>query len=475
MRELTALTRKLEAIGQGHLVRFAGELSEPERQNLIRQIQELDLDALPRLVQRYVKNKPQVPIPADLGPAPYYPHNPLTPGRQWDRDRYRAAGEQLLRDGKVAAFTVAGGQGTRLGFDGPKGMYPAGAVSGKPLFQIFAEGLLATGRRYGNHIPWYIMTSPLNHKATVEFFERNWFFGLGRGDVMFFPQGTMPSFDMATGRVLLADKDEIATNPDGHGGSFKALYISGAVDDMRRRGIEHLSYFQVDNPLVLVVDPVFLGLHAAAPDSSAEMSSKMVPKAAPEEKVGVFCAAGGKVFVVEYSDLPAELITQRLPDGSLKFVAGSIAVHIIAVEFIERLNTNPDFALPFHRAEKNVPHIDPDSGRSITPDQPNAVKLEKFVFDALPLCRQSLVYQTDRVEEFAPIKNATGVDSIQSCRVLQTERAARWLERIGIRVPRREDGSPDCVLEINPLHAVEPQDLRPEAIGELRPGARQVI
>jgi UDP-N-acetylglucosamine/UDP-N-acetylgalactosamine diphosphorylase len=452
------LMRRLDSIGQPHLLRFYAELPETSRAKLLAQIASLDLESVPRWVAKYVTSKPAAPVLQDLEPAPYYPSDAGSPAHPWDEQRFRAAGEALLRSGKVSAFTVAGGQGSRLGFEGPKGIFPAGAVTRKPLFQVFAEGLLAAGRRYGRPVPWYIMTSPLNHGATVEYFDRQGFFGLSRGDVMFFPQGVMPSFEMGTGRILLASSDEVATNPDGHGGSIRALHQSGALADMQRRGIEHISYFQVDNPIVRVADPLFLGLHASAPDSSAEMSSKMVPKASPEEKVGVFVRAGGRTHVIEYSDLPPELARQRNPGGALRFVAGSIAVHILSVAFVLRLNTERGFELPFHRAEKKVPHVDLATGAPVNPGHPNAVKLEKFVFDALPLCRSSIVYETRRVEEFAPIKNASGPDSPESSRRIQTERAAEWLASRGVEVPMGEDG-PDCTLEISPLTATEAREL----------------
>jgi UDP-N-acetylglucosamine/UDP-N-acetylgalactosamine diphosphorylase len=458
------LLQRLEKAGQPHLLRFYDELSPAARERLVAQVSALDLEGLPGLVERYVRKKPALDLPADVAPAPYYPSDPASPTRPWDRARFRAIGVELLRQGRVAAFTVAGGQGTRLGFDGPKGCFPAGPVTGRTLFRFFAEGLLAAARRYGRTAPWYIMTSPQNHEATVEYFRRNSYLGLDAGGVMFFPQGVLPSLDMATGRVLLADRGEVATNPDGHGGSIRALHASGALEDMRRRGVQHISYFQVDNPIVRVLDPVFLGLHAGAPDSSGEMSSKMVPKAYPEEKLGVLCASGGRVRVIEYSDLPMERQRERLADGSLRFVSGSIAVHVMSVEFVTRLATDPSFALPYHRAEKKVPYVDPETGRHVNPAAPNAVKLERFVFDALPLCRASVVLETDRVEEFAPIKNATGVDSVESSREVQTERAARWLERAGVGVPRRPDGKPDCVLEVSPLTAVEAEDLDPRAL-----------
>lgn len=456
---LESVRAQLEAIGQAHLLQFVDELVPADRARLLRQIGEIDLGALPGLIDRYVKADEHLELPSDLEPAPFYPRTPDSGGRAWDRETAERLGRDLIAEGKIACFTVAGGQGSRLGYDGPKGCFPTGAVTGKPLFAIFAEGILAACKRHGRSIPWYIMTSPLNHEATLRFFVEHDHFGLDAGDVKFFPQGVMPSLDKQTGRILLADRGEIATNPDGHGGALKALHVSGAVEDMKHRGVEHISYFQVDNPHVRVLDPVFIGLHAGAPDSSGEMSSKMLPKADAAEKVGVFCRSAGRTMIVEYSDLPPSLAEERAPDGSLRFVAGSPAIHMLGVAFVEKLATDPAFALPYHRAVKKVPFIDLETGERIDPAEPNAVKLERFVFDAIPLAAGSIVLETDRVEEFAPVKNKDGVDSIDSCRALQTERAARWLESVGVRIPRRDDGTPDCTIEISPLTATCAEDL----------------
>ncbi len=476
MAEINEVRNRLRGIGQEHLLRFFDELPASERASLLAQIAALDLAAIPMLVDTYIRRKPEFRLPTDLGPAPYYPRDPQSARRPWDAERARSEGEALIRAGKIAAFTVAGGQGSRLGFEHPKGLFPAGAVTGKSLFQFFAEGLRATMDRFGATVPWYVMTSPLNHEETVAFFRDNGHFGLKPADVRFFPQGTLPSFDLKTGRILLAAKGELATNPDGHGGSITALHASGSIADMKARGVEHISYFQVDNPIVRVIDPVFIGLHAGAPDSSGEMSSKMVTKAYPDEKLGVFCTAGGKLDVIEYSDMPRDLAHATHSDGSLKFDAGSIAIHMLGVRFVERLATDSSFSLPYHRAEKKVECIDPESGAPIRPEKPNAVKLERFVFDALPKCRASILYETDRVEEFAPIKNLTGVDSVESSHQIQTERAARWLEAAGVAVPRRPDGKPDCVMELSPRAAMEPQDLRRIASGlKIERGARLAI
>lgn len=458
--DLKSLRSRLAAIGQEHLLSFADELDDNARRRLVERIAAIDLERVPKLAEHALAKDAHHAAPADLEPATYYPKDPNSPARPWNRDQYRLAGEALIRAGKVAAFTVAGGQGSRLGYDGPKGCYPAGAVTGKPLFQMLAEQVRATGDKYGVTIPWRLMTSPLNHEPTIAFFKEHNYFGLDPAQVGFFQQGVLPSFDDATGKMLLAAKDEPATNPDGHGGSLKALHISGALDELQSMGVEHLSYTQIDNPLVRVIDPVFLGLHAAAPDSSGEMSSKMIAKTDPAEKVGVFCKSKGRLRIIEYSDLPEELANQRDERGELRFNAGSPAIHVISLDFVRRLNESPEgFALPLHRAHKQAPHIDLDTGELIEPEQPNAIKLETFVFDAIPLCEQSIVLETDRFE-FAPIKNAEGKDSPATSSALQTERAAQWLEAAGADVPRKPDGTANCVIEISPLTALDEDELK---------------
>ncbi len=461
--DVMLLRAKLHAVGQDHLLKFFDQLTAEQQTGMFAQILELNLESLPRLIEQYVKAKPAPTLAGDVHPAPYYGLSGSANGKPWDRAAYKAKGEALIRAGKVAAFTVAGGQGSRLGYEGPKGCYPAGAVTNKPLFACLADWILAAQRRYcpqGVTIPWYVMTSPINHEPTVAFFRQHAFFGLREQDVMFFPQGVMPSLEMSTGRILLNQKHELALNPDGHGGSLKALFTSGAIDDMERRGVEQISYTQIDNPLVRVIDPTFLGLHAFAPDSSGQMSSKMVPKAHAGEKVGVLCRVGKRTEVIEYSDLPESLSKATDSHGVLRFIAGSIAVHVISVAFVKQLNAGGAFSLPYHRAEKKVGYVDLNTGQRIVPTSNNAVKLETFVFDALPLCESSIVVESDRIEEFAPIKNAEGADSPASCRQIQTQRAARWLAAAGCRVPMGTDQQPQCVIELSPLRAMESADLK---------------
>ncbi len=456
------LRARLDAAGQGHLLRFEDRLDAAGRERLLADIAGLDLDLLGTLHDGSGPIADAAAAPADLEPPAV-----VGLGDAAARAEARAAGESMIREGRVAAFTVAGGQGTRLGWRGPKGTFPATPVTGKPLFRVFAEQILATQRRYDVVIPWYIMTSPENDADTRAFLLDNNCFGLERRHIMLLPQGVMPSVDDA-GRVLLAAPDRVAVNPDGHGGSLRALRSSAALEDMRGRGIEQISYFQVDNPSVRAIDPVFLGLHAMHPDSSGEMSSKVVRKTDPAEKVGVFARAGGRTMVVEYSDLPSDLAEARAADGSLRFDAGSIAIHVLSVDFVERLTGDDGPRLPFHRARKKVPHVDLETGEPVEPAEPNATKYELFVFDAIPLAAKSLVVETDRIEEFAPIKNASGGDSPATSHRLQSERAARWLESRGVGVPRGADGGVSAMLEIGPLTAMEPEHLEEPDLAGLR-------
>ncbi len=462
---------KLDRIGQSALATHLRALDERSAHTLCEQLAGFDLDELAELVNRYGASYTPPTTSGTIEPATCF-----SIGGGWDADAYRAKGEGLVRAGKVACFVVAGGQGSRLGYEGPKGCYPTSCVTSKPLFQLFAESIRASETKYGATIPWMIMTSPLNHGPTRAFFEDHDHFGLDPKHVLFFNQGVMPSFDKDSGDLLLSDPTTLATNPDGHGGAYKAMADSGALDTIQSMGVEHVSYFQVDNPHAKIIDPTFLGLHAFSPESSAQMSSKMVAKASWDEKVGVFCKVDGRTSVVEYSDLSESLAKQTNQDGSLAFNAGSIAIHAIGVGFIRDVLADPESALPYHRAVKRVPHYEPESQSLVDPSEPNAIKLERFVFDALGVADRSIVMETDRIEEFAPVKNATGTDSIESSRRIQTERAARWLESVGVSVPRDADGTVDATIEISPMTALGPDDLQGKDLPDsIEPGASVVL
>ena len=439
---------------QGHILAFWGQMNDSQRQNLLTQINDMDFRAVDAWVGSYIKNAESSATSVDIAPADFYPASPVSAEQQRLYQKARRLGVELISAGKVAAFIVAGGQGTRLGFEGPKGDFPVSPVKNKTLFRIFAEMIAAASKKYGYICPWYIMTSPLNYDRTKEIFRSNSFYGLDPKNIFIFQQGTLPNFSF-DGKILMAGKSEIACSPDGHGGSLKALFKCGAIADMKKRGIEFISYFQVDNPLINIFDPLFIGLHAV---SGAEMSSKGLLKTNAKEKVGVFGLVDGKVAVIEYSDLPDELANKRKPDGSLLFNLGSIAIHIINRIFVEKLNVG-GFSLPLHRAIKKIPCID-QAGKIIEPSEPNGIKLESFVFDALPLASKSIILETVRSEEFAPVKNAAGADSVETSKAMMIARAAEWLEYAGCTVPKKADGSPDCVIEIAPAFALEKDDVK---------------
>lgn len=447
------LIQKFQAAGQGQVFAFFDELAPAAQQQLLTEAAEIDLKEIAQLTRTLLGGATTGVDLDGLEPASYE-RLPENGGELAAWAEAKTAGEAALRQGRVAAFTVAGGQGTRLGYDGPKGTFPVTPVKQKPLFQVFAEKILAAGRRYGRPLHWFIMTSHANHEATEAFFQEHRHFGLDPARVHFFRQGRMPAVDFR-GKILLETKETLALSPDGHGGSLRALERSGALDLMQREGIDVLSYFQVDNPLVRCIDATFIGWHLLR---GSEMSSKMVPKAYAAEKVGHFCQRRGQVVVVEYSDLPAALQAEQDAAGQLRYLAGSIAIHLLDREFIRRMARGGEGAamLPFHRADKKIPTVDV-AGAAVKPDKPNGVKFELFVFDALPFARNPVVIETARADDFSPVKNADGVDSPQTSRDDQCRQFTRWLKQQGVAISTDETGLPAIKLEVSPLFGYDPE------------------
>lgn len=447
----TDLESRLREFGQEHLLRFASELSKSEREDLYRQVAALDFDRLDRLFREAAEPATEVETNA-IEPVPVIelPRNVADRARD---EAAAAAGWEALKAGRVAVVLVAGGQGSRLGFEHPKGMFPIGPVRGTTLFQIHAEKILAYSRKIERAIPWYIMTSPTNRRETEDFFRANGFFGLDREAVRFFEQGTLPAVDLKTGRVLLSAKGEVFSSPNGHGGTLEAMRQEGILDDLAQRGADLVYYFQVDNPFAKVLEPAFLGHHLQC---GAEISLKVIRKVHPNEKLGLAVQYQGKPTIIEYSDLPAELGSQTDAQGNLRFWTGSIAIHVFSRSLLERL-TSSELSLPVHFARKKVPYID-DSGSLVRPAAPNALKFEMFIFDCLSLSRHACVVETDRNEEYEPVKNATGEHSPEVVQKAISRRAAAWLEQAGVRVPRDDNGEPAYPLEISPLAGIDGND-----------------
>ncbi|MCC6833184.1 MAG: UDPGP type 1 family protein [Thermoleophilia bacterium] len=447
-----ALQARLAEAGQEHLADAVRAAPEAEAAGLLAQVEELDLGLLRRLVDELVLTEPEAHGPGHIAPPETVPLAADEPGRARDLEAAEQ-GEAALREGRVAAVLLAGGQGTRLGFDGPKGDYPFGPVTGKTLFAQHAARIAAMRARYGAGLPWYILTSPVNDAQTRASFRDAGFFGLDPESVRFVVQGTLPAVDRGTGRVLLEAPGRLALSPDGHGGLLSALRRTGALDEMAVSGITTFFTFQVDNPLIRVADPVFLGHHLSA---GADMSNLAVRKREPLEPVGLIASIDGRTGVIEYSDLPDELAHARDDAGDLLLWAGNIATHCIEVAFAWEL-TEGGLRLPYHRAVKRVPFVTPD-GAAVIPDTPNAVKFETFIFDALPFAGASVTVEARREEQFSPIKNATGNDSPATCRRDWNRLWAGWLEAAGVAVPRDGSGEP-VDLEIDPRLALDAAEL----------------
>lgn len=439
------LCEQIAMAGQSGVLRFWDELSEPEQTAFAHQMSQVDWGfvAGPRNEKTCHKVSSE-----HVAPPTHLIHQPRSIVDAADWKLARTAGEAILRAGQVAVVLVAGGLATRLGVSQPKGMFPIGPVTGNSLYQLLAEQVVALGQRYQVSIPYLIMTSDATHDQTVDWFTQHNWFGLRSEDVFVFRQGWNPVFDSATGELMLASKSSLAVNPDGHGGVLDAMSKSGLFAELQRRRIETLFYHQVDNPLVHVCDPAFLGFHAR---HGADVSTKTVDKRSPDERVGVVVELDGRTEIIEYSDLPEQLASAREADGQLRFRAGNTAIHLFQRVFLERIVTQ-GAGLPWHRVVRKNSFVDA-SGQMVQPQHANAVKFERFVFDILPLADTALVVETDREREFAPLKNAEGECSPVEVQRSMTLIAAKRLREVGVVIP---DG---ISVEISPLAAAPDDEL----------------
>jgi UDP-N-acetylglucosamine/UDP-N-acetylgalactosamine diphosphorylase len=453
------LIARLKPHGQAHLLRFWDDIDEAGRARLSGQVAAIDFGQIHELFGQTATEDWDA-LSRRAEPPPAMRLSERDRGGRFTAAEARERGLAALRAGEIGVLLTAGGQGSRLGFDHPKGMYPIGPVSRASLLEIHLQKALATGRRYGAPVPVYLMTSPVTHEEQTAFlwkFER---FGLPPGDLVIFCQGTMPAVDAKSGKLLLAAKDELFLSPDGHGGTVAALAGSGAIENMRRRGIKHLFYLQVDNPLAPICEAEMIGYHLLA---QSELTSMAVAKQAPRDKVGNFVSIDGRVHVIEYSDFPDDVAEKRGADGSLVFWAGSIAVHVFAVSFLERALSLKE-ALPFHVAHKKVPYI-ADDGQLIEPTAPNALKFERFIFDLVPHAENAIVVEYAEEDVFAPLKNAPGAerDTAEYVERFMIDQHRRWLTAAGTKM------ADDVPVEISPLWALDEEGAaaradRPQAI-----------
>ena len=445
---------RLAQYQQQHLLAYWNELDHEKQTILINQLESIDFDLMRSLGD----------LIGDADSSAGYTPGSLTPAQvhtlpkdstEFDyRKKAATVGEDALLAGKVGVILVAGGQSSRLQYEAPKGVFPVGPVTTRSLFQYHAEKIVALEKKFGVILPWYIMTNILSLRETIDFFENNNYFGKQADSVHFFPQRMLPPVD-ANSKMLMESRYSPAMAPDGHGGLLNALVTHKLLQDMKQRGLEQLFYFQVDNPLVKICDPVFIGSHIM---QKADISAKTVLKIDPEEKLGNIARVDGGYAVIEYTELSAADKTRKNENGELLFGQGSIGIHVFQRTFLEKIAANGG-RLAFHISHKAIKCIDAQ-GRLVKPDSPNGYKFEQFIFDAFTQTQNICVVEVERSQEFSPIKNKEGTDSPDTARRDLCNYFGSLLEKAGYDVPKNKDGNVTWTLEISPLMALDAKELR---------------
>lgn len=445
---MEALRDELEQYGQQHLLQFWNELSDSEKENLLKDIREFNIKEVTGYFRRAVDNPSQEKLDGLLQPVPEDVYGSVARSNAADLADLEEEGLRQISEGRVGVLLMAGGQGTRLGVSYPKGMYDVGLPSHKPLFQVQAERIKKLQNmaraRFGRRcaIPWYIMTSDATMEQTGKFFEKNNYFGLEKENIFMFEQGMMPCFGN-DGKILLDEKSRLSRSPDGNGGLYRALRDRLVLADMTRRGVKYLHAHSVDNILVKVADPVFVGFCVRR---GADCGAKVVEKAAPNEPLGVVCSVNGAFQVVEYSEVTPATAALRQPDGRLTFHAGNICNHFFTTEFLMNVANHHESQLRLHIAHKKIPYVN-EAGERVTPSEPNGIKIEKFVFDVFLFAKNLVMWEVPREEEFSAIKNAETApkDNAATARAAVTALHRSYIEKAGGKI----EG--DGLIEISPL------------------------
>lgn len=401
-----------ESSGQGHVLKFWNELTFTERNLLIEQLDTIDPIWLNKCFSKAISSQDRDQQIKDLTPPVAIDVSNPNATEWWN------IGLDLIRNGKVAALTLAGGQGTRLGSNLPKGCFDIGLSSHKSLFQLQAERIKRLQNLSSGVIYWYLMTSEPTHISTIQFFKQNNYFGLSTEHVIFFQQNTIPSFD-ENGKFILESKFKLSMSPDGNGGMYLALLTRGILDHMKKNDIKHVHVYSVDNVLVRVADPIFIGYCSKM---GFECGSKVIEKTDPNEPVGILCKEHDSYRIVEYTELDQELGHKVDPiSEKLVYRHANIANHYFSTRLLERIANdimNQEIELIHHIAKKKISYIDLNTGDKVTPTKANGIKLEQFIFDIFPFIHSMGVLQVKRSEEFSPVKNASGstIDSPETAR-----------------------------------------------------------
>ena len=404
--KLKQVEQILKKYGQEQLLDGYNRLpGEKEKQDFLNSILTVDFNQIEKLFATCNESKDF--SSSKIEPIDFVDKSKLS---KEEYEKYEKIGLKKIKEGKLAVVTMAGGQGTRLGHTGPKGTYDLGLDTHKSIFEILCDTLKEAREKYKVDIPWYIMTSDENNQETEDFFKKNNFFGYPEKCITFFKQGKLPMLD-TKGKILLNEKGEIKEAADGHGGIFQSMLRDGVIYDMKARGIEWVFIGGVDNVLVKMVDAVLIGL---AEEKHVLAAGKSIVKAGPKEKVGVFCKKNGKPSVIEYSEISEEMAAETTSDGELKYGESHILCNLFNIKAIEKISK---MELPYHVAFKKAKYLDKD-GNVVSPTEPNAYKFEAFLFDAFESLDDMAILRVKREDEFAPVKNAEGVDSPETARKL---------------------------------------------------------
>jgi UDP-N-acetylglucosamine/UDP-N-acetylgalactosamine diphosphorylase len=433
---------------QGQVFKFWDVLDSHQRLNLIQQAKQIDLPKISECIRTFLfpEYHPIDTLRDKTFSSPPYLRLPQTESDRLHWNEAYHQGETTLASGKVAVFTTAGGRGTRLGLNKPKGLLGVTPIRQKSLFQVLAEKIHFAEKRYGQPIHWFIMTSNYTHEETTAFFRQKDFFGIQ--NIHFFQQGSTPSVDLR-GKIMLAAKDRIAMQPDGHGGAIRALIHSGSIALLKALKIDIISFLQIENPLVNAIDPYFIGFHI---QQKSQVSFRVIRKRYPEEPVGIFVTCEGKTFFVEHTDLTQNQALSKYDDlGKLKFHTANSGIYLFDCDFVQKLGDD-NHSLPFHIKKDKIQTIDND-GNPIFPESSNGIKLEHSVCDVFFLAKNFLLLEAEREHIFSPIKNAQGSNSLQTCHQDQLRLFAHWLIKAGVEVPIDASGLPPFAIEISPLFA----------------------